>query len=161
VGIVGKHVLELAKQKDESGETQLVCRKLIPINQQFVGQSASSLNEEAEIEGSIRDYFHIDTMDIDELHAHFAKVDPNLFGRVVSYYNGWRLVKMEPLETLFSFICSSNNNVSRITTMVQSLCEGYGTKLGDYTIDDGANTFSMYAFPTLAQLEQCNSKDLR
>jgi hypothetical protein len=44
---------------------------------------------------------------------------------------GWCgfLIRQEPVECLFSFICSSNNNIPRITLMLRRLRERYGTPL--------------------------------
>jgi N-glycosylase/DNA lyase len=39
---------------------------------------------------------------------------------------------------LFSFLCSQNNNVSRITTMIYSLCRRYGDHLCDVQLATGA-----------------------
>ncbi|MGA0882828.1 MAG: DNA mismatch repair protein MutS, partial [Burkholderiaceae bacterium] len=43
---------------------------------------------------------------------------------------GARMLRQDPLECLFSFICSSNNHISRIHGMVERLCSTYGTSLG-------------------------------
>nr|CAG4709508.1 unnamed protein product [Naegleria fowleri] len=145
-------------------------RKLFPIAKN--NQSESELSTEfsepidettlyAEIEQLMDEFFHFNTYDICQLHENFATSDPKLFGKIVKYYQGWRLLKLEPIETLFSFICSSNNNVSRITKMVQSLCEDYGTYLGEFSIDEGNTTFPMYKFPTLEQLENSTEQALK
>ena len=48
----------------------------------------------------------------------------------------------EPLECVISFLCSTNNNVKRITLIVERLCENYGDRIA--TIDDQ----NYYSFPT-------------
>lgn len=59
---------------------------------------------------------------------------------------GLRLIQQDdPVETLFSFICSANNHVSRIEAMVRRLA-GYGPEPG---------------FPSLEALAGINSGDLR
>ncbi len=46
-----------------------------------------------------------------------------------------------PVETIFCFICSSNNNIARITQMINHLCEKYGDSIQD-----------AYAFPSISDL---------
>ena len=42
---------------------------------------------------------------------------------------GARMLRQDPVECLFQFICSSNNHISRIHGMVERLCHAYGTPL--------------------------------
>lgn len=42
---------------------------------------------------------------------------------------GVRMLRQEPTECLFSFICTSNNHISRIQGMVERLCQSLGTPL--------------------------------
>lgn len=62
--------------------------------------------------------------------------------------NGIRLLRVDPLEAMISFICSANNNIGRITKMVNSLCSTYGQLVA--TIDDQ----SYYKFPTLESMHR-------
>jgi hypothetical protein len=39
------------------------------------------------------------------------------------------MLRQDPVECLFQFICSSNNHISRIHGMVERLCSTYGTPL--------------------------------
>lgn len=59
---------------------------------------------------------------------------------------GIRVLDQDPLENLLAFICSSNNNVQRITKMVNALCEKYGKEIGIL------NGITYYQFPTLGDL---------
>ncbi|GIL92014.1 hypothetical protein Vretimale_18518 [Volvox reticuliferus] len=43
------------------------------------------------------------------------------------------MLRQDPLECLFQFICSSNNHISRIHSMVERLCSSYGTSLEPIT----------------------------
>ncbi len=61
---------------------------------------------------------------------------------------GVRILKQEPVETLIAFICSSNNNIPRITLMINKLCSRYGTPLGVHC----GKEFS--SFPELKDLSQ-------
>lgn len=44
-------------------------------------------------------------------------------------HTGARMLRQDPVECLFQFICSSNNHISRIHGMVERLCATYGTPL--------------------------------
>lgn len=55
-------------------------------------------------------------------------------------YTGLRLLRCELVETIFSFICSSNNNVARITKMVEYLLQK-GRFVGE------VNNCTFYEFP--------------
>ncbi|EJS42524.1 ogg1p [Saccharomyces arboricola H-6] len=66
----------------------------------------------------------------------FAKLSPQ----------GIRILAQEPWETLISFICSSNNNISRITRMCNSLCSNFGNLIS--TI----NGVTYHSFPTSEEL---------
>lgn len=45
------------------------------------------------------------------------------------HFPGVRLLRQDPTECLFSFICTSNNHISRIQGMVERLCQSLGTPL--------------------------------
>eukprot|EP00760_Papus_ankaliazontas_P018864 PhM_4_TR17732/c0_g1_i1/m.51136/K03660/OGG1; N-glycosylase/DNA lyase len=63
--------------------------------------------------------------------------------------NGLRLLRQPPHACLLAFICSQNNNVKRIASMVLTLCRSFGTKLDD----------DHYAFPSPDQILQRASED--
>lgn len=56
------------------------------------------------------------------------------------------------VENLFSFICSQNNNISRISSLVEKLCTNYGVKICEYNGKD------YFAFPTLEAF--CKDDDI-
>lgn len=65
---------------------------------------------------------------------------------------GIRVLKQDPLEALIAFICSSNNNIKRISLMMNRLCRHFGTHLCTY----GGVEF--YSFPTLESLADGNAE---
>ncbi|KEP52118.1 putative 8-oxoguanine DNA glycosylase [Rhizoctonia solani 123E] len=67
----------------------------------------------------LRDYFQLD-IDLEALYADWGKRDP-VFQRVAPRFAGIRILRQDPWENLVSFICSQNNHISRITSMVHSL----------------------------------------
>ena len=62
-------------------------------------------------------------------------------------YEGIRLLRVNPLEALITFICSANNNISRISQMTRLLCSTLGQHVA--TTGDGQKHCS---FPTLESL---------
>ncbi|RPD66368.1 DNA glycosylase [Lentinus tigrinus ALCF2SS1-7] len=82
---------------------------------------------EAETLAWIRDYFQLD-IDLVDLYRQWSLADPG-FDRVRDRFEGIRMLRQDPFENLISFICSSNNNIARITKMVKSLCLTYSPPL--------------------------------
>lgn len=97
-----------------------------------------------ENEDLLRDYFQLG-VDLEGLYTEWCRVDPT-FKATANYLPGIRVLRQEPIEALMAFICSSNNNITRISSMVEKLCTMYGTKLLE------GKEGSFYAFPTAAQM---------
>lgn len=81
-----------------------------------------------------------DVDDSRELLRHYLNLEPNLsqlysqwsgndanFKKKASRFTGVRILRQEAWEALIGFICSSNNNIIRISQMVDKLCTYYGT----------------------------------
>ena len=79
-------------------------------------------------EAVLRDYFQLDRANLTALYEQWGTADPN-FRKVAVDFAGVRILRQDPVENLFSFICSSNNNITRISGMVEKLCSEYGKKL--------------------------------
>lgn len=62
---------------------------------------------------------------------------------------GIRVLKQEPFETLISFIISQNNNIKRITGIIQRLCENFGDRVR-----------GGYSFPSAEKLAALSPDDL-
>ncbi|KAI0034012.1 DNA glycosylase [Vararia minispora EC-137] len=75
----------------------------------------------------IRDYFQLD-IDLLKLYEEWSDRDP-VFARLRSRFEGIRMLRQDPWENLISFICSSNNNIARITKMIKSLCAHFSAPL--------------------------------
>lgn len=92
----------------------------------------------------LRDYFQLH-VDILKLYKKWSDTD-NYFNKISSQFSGIRALRQDPVDNLFSFICSSNNNISRITGMVEKLCSIYGEKIAEV---DG---LQYYNFPNVTAL---------
>ncbi|XP_006859228.1 PREDICTED: N-glycosylase/DNA lyase, partial [Chrysochloris asiatica] len=93
---------------------------------------------------AVRRYFQLD-VSLAQLYYRWASVDPH-FQEVAQKFQGVRLLQQDPIECLFSFICSSNNNIPRITGMVERLCQALGPQLIQL------NDVTYYSFPSLQAL---------
>ncbi len=69
--------------------------------------------------------------------------------KAVNEYYGIRILHQDSFEALISFIISQNNNIPRISGIIERLCENFGTKIGDD-----------YTFPTVEQLKGVTAEDL-
>ncbi|KAI1814075.1 DNA glycosylase [Poronia punctata] len=84
--------------------------------------------KEDDTEALLRHYFSLET-DLAALYSKWAESDPN-FREKAPKFTGIRILNQDAWETLIAFICSSNNNISRISSMVEKLCIHYGPFIG-------------------------------
>lgn len=92
----------------------------------------------------LRDYFNAD-FDMRPLVAAFCERDSR-FREVFPYLRGVRTLRQHPTECVFAFICSSNNNVKRITGMVCGLARSYGNYITTFKGNE------LYSFPSVEKL---------
>ncbi len=72
----------------------------------------------------------------------------------MAYACGMRVLNQQPFETMISFIISANNNIKRITGIIERLCRQYGQKI----LFEGREYF---AFPSPAALAGAAEEELR
>ncbi|NXL55159.1 OGG1 lyase, partial [Chordeiles acutipennis] len=65
---------------------------------------------------------------------------------------GVRVLRQDPVECLLSFICTSNNHISRITAMIERLCQAFGRRL--CCLD----ARPVHAFPSVSALAGVNAE---
>ena len=109
----------------------------------------SDLAQKIELE--LKDYFRLD-QNLDDLYNEWSKRDANFKERISMHpdvLGGIRQLRLDPIENLFSFICSSNNNIKRITQMVNNMCAHFGERIGE--LSDGS---VYHSFPTIERLAQ-------
>jgi N-glycosylase/DNA lyase len=80
--------------------------------------AASQGTVEDDTETLLRDYLSLN-LDLTALYKQWSKADPN-FRKRAPEFEGVRILSQDPWETLIGFICSSNNNISRISQMVST-----------------------------------------
>ena len=100
----------------------------------------SGQGEDIQLLQIIKHYFHLSS-NLTELYSQWSSQDPN-FKRKAAQFTGIRILRQDAWEALVSFICSSNNNIVRISQMVEKLCVNYGPLVA--TVDGRA----YHDFPT-------------
>ena len=93
-------------------------------------------------------YFDLE-LDYGKIKEELSLVHPTL-KEAARFAPGIRILRQEPFEALISFIISQNNNIKRISGIVERLCENWGEE-----IEDG-----IYAFPTPEALGKLTAEDL-
>ncbi|KAI9656061.1 MAG: 8-oxoguanine glycosylase ogg1 [Bathelium mastoideum] len=89
-----------------------------------------------------------------DLYKQWSASDPH-FRKTAPKFTGVRILKQDPWEALVGFICSSNNNIARISQMVDKLCREYGPLTGhlDVTNENGElQSMAFHDFPSPEQL---------
>lgn len=128
---------------------QLYYRSIFPANKQLPPAPASptASNVDSRADDTlplIKHYLNLGP-NLTKLYAHWSSSDAN-FNRKAPKFTGIRIMKQDAWEALVGFICSSNNNIIRISQMVDKLCKNYGPLIGRVDDED------YYDFPTPAAL---------
>ncbi len=125
-------------------------------------------------EGLWREYFDLET-DYSE-YIERLSADETL-AAACRASAGIHILRQDPFETLISFIISQNNNIPRISGIVERLCQTFGERIGDpgdlnaprgsgsgLGSEDPAalveNAEAAYSFPTAKRLEGIEAGDL-
>lgn len=130
-------------------------------------------DEKRKVQELLHEYFQLSTP-LEPLYAQWSQQCPRL-AKIAPVLPGVRVLRQNPIECLFSFICSSNNNIPRITKMLAEFRSTFGKRLLDVPIrilddNDGdcevtkANSVSsmtLYSFPTLAEMDSATELSLR
>ena len=99
----------------------------------------------------LQDYFRLD----DDLPAIYSEIKQDRqVAAMVDQYPGLRVLRTEPWECLVSFICSANNNISRIHQIMERIAEAFGEPI---EMDGQVR----YTFPGPAQLAEGGEMELR
>lgn len=120
-------------------------------------------------EAFLREYFQLPTS-LSELYTNWSQACPRL-AQIGNCIPGVRILQQDPWETLLSFICSSNNNIPRITQILATLRKEYGQRIvvriadGDSNdADDEQHYYDhvVYTFPSLQDMQdKATEADLR
>lgn len=116
----------------------------------------TDLNETS-VNTELEDYFRLNE-NLDDLFTEWSKKDVKFKQKVdmlPQVLCGIRVLRLDPVENLFSFICSSNNNIKRITQMVSNMCIHFGSLIGKLE----SNNENYYSFPTVERLAQSDVEE--
>lgn len=117
----------------------------------------------------LQSYFQLDAAPLQPLYQEWSHACPRL-ATIAQCIPGVRIIDQDPWECLISFICSSNNNIPRITKMLGALRREYGRPLLKIPIsnnknssdkDNGNEVLEFYSFPSLVDLRTATDADLR
>ncbi|KAK5894878.1 hypothetical protein CesoFtcFv8_011525 [Champsocephalus esox] len=97
-----------------------------------------------EEEEMLRDYFQLNVK-LGDLYREWGAADHH-FKHIADIFTGIRMLRQDPTECLFSFICTSNNHITRIQGMVERLCQSLGAPLCQL------DQTSYHNFPSLSAL---------
>ena len=100
-------------------------------------------------------YLHYFDLDRDYAQIEKRMSDNPILQRCIPYAGGIRVYNQEAFETLISFIVSANNNIKRITGIIDRLCRSYGERC---ETDDCTEYF---IFPTAEKLAAQKVSDFR
>lgn len=108
---------------------------------------------ETENEDYFRNYFDL-SRDYAEIYKKAISYNVKTLNLSAKVGKGIRILKQDAFEMLFTFIISQNNNVKRIASTVEKLCEKVGKKVN-------LTDISYYAFPTIEELSTLTEKDYK
>lgn len=104
------------------------------------------LYEKSYYENLLKSYFRFD-IDLKTEYSQWRKAHKH-FETNIHDETFITQLDQDVLENIFSFICSQNNNIARISSLVEKLCTNFGEKICEY---DGKHYF---AFPSLEALNK-------
>ncbi|XP_024977233.1 N-glycosylase/DNA lyase OGG1 isoform X2 [Cynara cardunculus var. scolymus] len=139
-GVVGSHLVSLIQLQDANSSDVAYCFHNTRTSDQAAAKSA------------LLDFLNMGVC-LSDLWSDFSAIDPR-FAELAEHLSGARVLRQDPLECLIQFICSSNNNIKRITQMVDFI-----SSLGNYLgVVEGID---FYEFPSLDQLSKVSEEELR
>ena len=144
-GVIGSHVF-LLKQTPTDTHYQVLNENL----------HSKNPREKERIESVLHDYFQLET-NLKDLYSTWQTTGDKRFTQISAALPGMRILRQDPVECLFSFMCSSNNNISRIILMLDRLRERYG----DMLWTDADSGIQCYSFPPIKRLAEATEQELR
>ena len=146
VGVLEKQVIRL-KQKPFQPNDEII-PPVYYCSMQPENRGELSVLDQVNIE-RINKFFRTD-IDLDAYLETWSSLCPR-FAKLSKRFRGIRLLDQEPVECLFSFLCSQNNNITRISSMLQALRDEFGEEI------EGEQ---LKSFPTVENLFSKGNEDI-
>lgn len=106
-----------------------------------------------ETENVIKDYFQLQYK-LKDLYEEWSRKDEHL-AKSCQELKGFRILRQDPVENVFSFICATNNNIKRITQMVDNLCRRFGSIVSTVKSEPFTSESQLYhTFPSVERLAE-------
>ncbi|KAF6170567.1 hypothetical protein GIB67_031975 [Kingdonia uniflora] len=142
------------KQTGPSQYTGVVKSHLLSLKQleNDVSYAFHQTTDECGARLAIADYLNVG-ISLNEMWGVFGERDSR-FADLAMYLGGARVLRQDPLECLMQFLCTSNNNIGRITKMVDFI-----SSLGEYL--GSVEGFEFHEFPSLDRLSLVSEEELR
>lgn len=77
----------------------------------YTAVKSASLKQNEDESTLLKHYLRLEES-LPNLYEQWARCDP-IFEKAAKTFEGIRILRQDPIETIFSFICSSNNNIVR------------------------------------------------
>lgn len=91
----------------------------------------------------------------DDVMQIFSEISrDSLVHKLVKMYPGLRLMRQDPHQCLFSFVCASNTNIPMIRRMLYSLTRKFGKRVK-------ADGMEFFTFPSAKAIDRASSNELR
>ncbi|BDI34347.1 8-oxoguanine DNA glycosylase [Capsulimonas corticalis] len=101
----------------------------------------------------VRSYLRLE-VDLVALSQEFLAADPNI-APAVAAFPGLRVLRQDPVECLFSFLCASAAPLHRIRKGIDGLCRMLGERYDDPLSEP------RFAFPSVEQIAETDLADLQ
>lgn len=148
-GVIGDSAFRLWRTSDKQIAVRLMTyRPKKDVESPVKDESLQDERQFIETKAIMEDYFQL-KYNLQDLYKQWSSNDKH-FAECSVEYPGFRILRQDPVENFFSFICATNNNIKRISKMIADLSRLFGSSLWGRTDFYCTEVFS--AFPSVEML---------
>ncbi|XP_043704753.1 N-glycosylase/DNA lyase OGG1 isoform X2 [Telopea speciosissima] len=137
-GVVKNHLFSLRQLDNDDGDVAFFLHR--------------TTTDEVDARAALVDFLNVG-ISLGDMWKAFSASDSR-FADLAPHLGGARVLRQDPVECLIQFLCSSNNNIGRITRMVDFI-SSLGSYLG--TVEG----LEFHEFPSLERLSLVSEEELR